>query len=45
MKYSTLSSSLMLMLASTSFSALANENKDSQTTIFYGGSVITMEKS
>ncbi len=45
MKYSTLSSSLMLMLASTSFSALANEHKDPQTTIFYGGSVITMEKS
>ena len=42
MKYSTLSSSLMLMLASTSFSAL-RLNKDSQTTIFYGGSVITLE--
>ncbi|KJF95293.1 amidohydrolase [Photobacterium angustum] len=45
MKYSTLSSSLMLLLASTSFSAHANENKDPQTTIFYGGPVITMEKS
>ncbi|PSV30056.1 hydrolase [Photobacterium sp. GB-27] len=45
MKYSTLSSSLMLLLASTSFSAHANENKESQTTIFYGGPVITMEKS
>ncbi|MCG3862691.1 MULTISPECIES: amidohydrolase [unclassified Photobacterium] len=45
MKYSTLSSLLMLLLASTSFSAHANENKDPQTTIFYGGSVITMEKA
>ncbi|WP_318520814.1 amidohydrolase [Photobacterium leiognathi] len=45
MKYSKLTSSLMLLLASASTTVYAAPEVKSKTTIFYGGPIITMENT
>ncbi|KPA51884.1 hydrolase [Photobacterium leiognathi subsp. mandapamensis] len=45
MKYSKLTSSIMLLLSAASTAVYASSDADSKTTIFYGGPIITMEKA